>query len=300
MPSNPLAEVFGYPVGNFSDNASRHRKARFCPFHNSTGPCCTKNSIKDPLGVCSIAESGKPPVITCPVRFREDWKIVTDAAAFFFPENAEYLSLSEVRLPDRHGKSAGNIDVVLALLDKHGRIQDFGALEIQAVYITGNISGAFRYYMEDPKKRCEMDWPLLNYPRPDYLSSSRKRLAPQLLYKGGILHAWKRKMAVAVQQSFFATLPLLPEVEPSQADIAWMIYDLVHNPSDNRYQLQLVKTVYTQFKPALERITTAEVGKVEDFLETLQHRIDRGEQLGKKEAMKFPPDIETIDSSSGI
>src|SRR3990167_2156345 len=65
-----------------------------------------------------------------------------------------------------------------------------------------------------------------NYPRPDYLSSSRKRLAPQLLFKGGILHSWKKKIAVALNKSFFATLPKLKQVSKSDADIAWLIYDL--------------------------------------------------------------------------
>jgi len=37
-----------------------------------------------------------------------------------------------------------------------------------------------------------------NYPRPDYLSSSRKRLAPQLIFKGGIINAWGKKTAVAL------------------------------------------------------------------------------------------------------
>ena len=35
-----------------------------------------------------------------------------------------------------------------------------------------------------------------NYPRPDYLSSSRKRLAPQLIFKGGIFNTWKKKTAL--------------------------------------------------------------------------------------------------------
>ena len=85
MPRNPLAEVFGYPPSNFSKTATRHRANKFCPFHNSSGPRCTKNSATDPLGVCSVLE-GDRATITCPVRFRQDWLIATDAAAFFFPK----------------------------------------------------------------------------------------------------------------------------------------------------------------------------------------------------------------------
>ena len=188
MPRNPLAEVFGFPPDNFSAAATWHRANKFCPFHNSSGPRCTKNSTIDPLGVCSVLESDGA-TITCPVRFRQDWIIAADAAAFFFSDGTNYASLTEVRLNDAYGKSAGNIDVVLVSLDEYGRVANFGALEVQAVYISGNVSGPFRYYMENPPTRYAMEWPSKEYPSPDYLSSSRKRLAPQLMFKGGILNA---------------------------------------------------------------------------------------------------------------
>ena len=93
--------------------------------------------------------------------------------------------------------------------------------------------------MENPPTRYAMEWPSKGYPSPDYLSSSRKRLAPQLMFKEGILNAWGKKIAVAVQRPFFATLPQLPRVSRSEAEIAWMIYDLEHNTAENRYQLHL-------------------------------------------------------------
>ena len=65
-----------------------------------------------------------------------------------------------------------------------------------------------------------------NFPHPDFLSSSRKRLAPQLLYKGDILHEWKKKIAVALDSNFFDTLPQLEEVDKSEAEVAWLIYAL--------------------------------------------------------------------------
>jgi hypothetical protein len=92
-------------------------------------------------------------------------------------------------LKDADGGSAGNIDIVLCAYDKAGKVYDFGALEVQAVYISGNVWNPFEHYMEAPVKNANMDWTNEeNYPRPDYLSSSRKRLAPQLIFKGGIIH----------------------------------------------------------------------------------------------------------------
>ncbi len=196
--TQPLAEVFGHHISDQSSKANRYRTHRLCPFNNKV-PNCTKDKAKNPLGVCSIMHNGNP-VITCPIRFREDWLITDDAASFFFDPGVTWSSLTEVRLNDANGKSAGNIDLVLVSYDKDGRILDFGALEIQAVYISGNVRDPFEHYMTNPKTHSRMDWSAEpNSPRPDYLSSSRKRLAPQLLYKGGILNAWEKKIRGCVE-----------------------------------------------------------------------------------------------------
>lgn len=207
MRSHPLAEVFGYPTDNFSPQAERHRKLRLCPYHNRVANC-TKDKANDPLGVCSVFEAEGYPAITCPVRFRQEWLVAEDAAAFFFAPGTAWTSLTEVRLQTQSGGMAGSIDMVLVAYDARGRVTDFGALEVQAVYISGNVRRPFEHYLADPPGRYHMDWRAqANYPRPDYLSSSRKRLAPQLIYKGGILHHWRKKQAVAVDSGFFQTLP---------------------------------------------------------------------------------------------
>ena len=141
------------------------------------------------LSVFAASSMKISPQLPAPIRFRQDWIITDHAARFFFPHDVKWTTLTEVRLNDFYGKTAGNIDVVLVSYDEKGKVCDFGALEIQAVYISGNIRSPFEYYMGSPKKRANMDWTEEpNYPRPDYLSSSRKRLAPQLLFKGGILN----------------------------------------------------------------------------------------------------------------
>jgi hypothetical protein len=172
MAKQPLAEVFGYPLGNTTAEAARYREHRLCPFNNKV-PNCTKDKANDPLGVCSILD-GQNRVITCPIRFREKWIIAEDAASFFFPKGAKWTTLTEVRLKDANDKSAGNIDVVLCSYDERGKVTDFGALEVQAVYISGNVRNPFEHYMKDPANRANMDWNKRpNYPGPDYLSSSR-------------------------------------------------------------------------------------------------------------------------------
>ena len=273
MRKQPLAEVFGFPINNFSEDAQRHRRLRLCPYNNKV-PSCTKDKANSPLGVCTVFDNNQL-AITCPVRFRQDWKIAEDAAKFFFPVNTNWTSLTEVRLKDQNGKSAGNIDLVLVAYDDNGRILDFGALEIQAVYISGNVRNPFEHYMKDPDNRSDFDWsknPL--YPNPDYLSSSRKRLVPQLIFKGGIFSAWGKKTAVSLHKNFFNTLPDLPEVSPEMATLAWLIYDLSYNEEQNRYFLKLERTIYTQFHPALDKVINPEAGQVDDFLNLLQNKLN--------------------------
>lgn len=93
---------------------------------------------------------------------------------------------------------------------------------------------------------------------------------------------------MALHRSFYDTLPELPEVTQSEADIAWLIYDLELLPEQNQYQMVLQRTVYTQFKPALEKITTPEAGPIEEFVSGLQEKLD--EKLDNN----YPPDAPTL------
>ncbi len=289
MAKQPLAEVFGFPINNLTPEAKRYRENALCRFGNKV-PNCTKDKANNPLGVCSIYD-GTDVVITCPIRFREEWLIAEDSASFFFPEGSKWTTLTEVRLKDKHGNSAGNVDVVLCSYDAAGKVTDFGALEVQAVYISGNIRNPFEYYMEAHGERVTLDWSTQpNYPKPDYLSSSRKRLAPQLIFKGGILKAWGKKTAVALNRGFFHTLPTLQEVDPSLADIAWFVYDLVHNTDSNVFKLKRWKIIYTKFNESVEKITRSEPGDMSNFLEVLQSKVD--EKLDNNN----PPDTEVIDA----
>lgn len=293
MPTNPLAEVFGFPVDDMSQEAVSHRRDRLCPYGNPSGANCTKVSATDPVGVCSIWDHGRL-AITCPVRLRQGNRILSDAADFFFP-GQHYVTLTEVRLKDADQKSAGNIDIVLAVLDEQRQVQDFGAIEIQSVYISGNVSEAFRSYMNDPASRWNMSWPHRQYPTPDYLSSSRKRLAPQLLFKGGILREWRKKLAVVVHEDFFARLPHLDPVEAPDADIAWLVYDLTRSKQDGRFYLKPSQVSYTKFESALRAITVPRVGDMRGFVQDIERRIRRGKFQSQPAPTSLEPTVEPLD-----
>ena len=105
------------------------------------------------------------------------------------------------------------------------------------------------------------------------MSSSRKRLIPQLLSKGGILNAWGKKLAVAMQRCFYDTLPDLPAVGLEDAEIAWFLYDLEFQTG--RFDLSLSQVVYTEFWPAMDTITMPRSGDVGDFIEALQRKLNK-------------------------
>jgi len=97
-----------------------------------------------------------------------------------------------------------------------------------------------------------------------------------------------KKLAVVVDKNFFSTLPPLPGTSPDKADIAWLIYNLAFESSQNRYKLTSDQAVYTAFTPALERITTTDAGPVEEFVEHLQQKLDEKLENG------YPPDAPTL------
>lgn len=267
----PLGEVFGFPIDNESERAKRYRENKLCPFNNIVSNC-TKNSIEFPLGVCSLHHKDKP-VMICPIRFREDWTIISDAANFIFDGKATWTHVGEVRLKDKHDKSAGNIDYVLVSYDDKGRVVDFGSLEVQAVYISGNLTGPFTAYLEEPTP--SFSWShAFKYPKPDYLSSSRKRLIPQIIAKGSILNQWNKKQVVALQTSFYNTLPTLPEVEKAESDFAFLLYDLIPEKDTKTLLLKLQRVVYTNFASALEQIAKFEAGSINHFTDLLQKKLD--------------------------
>lgn len=266
--------MFGFAPDDQSAEAVRHRRHRLCPFNNTT-PSCTKDRSNDPLGVCSVHAEGRvSPVITCPIRFREGWRFASDAAEFFFDTDVRWTALTEVPLPDATGKRVGNIDLILAQHDADARLIRFGSVEIQSVYISGNIRDAFTEYLTDPATYLTDPTVGLSAARPDYLSS-RKRLQPQLAAKGSILRAWGIKQVVVTDTAFFASLPPMPTVAPEHGDLLWLTYALDEptTPAGSR-TLALHGRHYTDYTDAMTAISKApEPGSLSQFEQIVQRRL---------------------------
>lgn len=281
MASQPLCEVFGYPIGDFSDEAICHREEKLCPYNNSSR-FCTKDKKDNPLGVCSMWYEGRP-VIICPIRFRQDWRVVSDTAPFLL-RNSSGKFVTEATIKDANKESAGHIDVVVLETGPDHRIIDFGALEIQAVYITGNVRNPFAFYYENPSARFADPWNGANAPHPDWLSSV-KRLVRQLTVKGTIIRAWDKKIAVVVESQFYNTLTLLNDIaeyHPEEADMAWFLYSLVSNPQNGRFELELERKVYLRFVDVQEKLSKINPGDITDFTTVLENKYQRKYNLKAK------------------
>lgn len=188
--------------------------------------------------------------------------------------NRPWTAVPEVRIQDADGQAAGNVDLVICSYDENGVITDFGSLEIQGVYITGNVRTPFEKFIEDPEAYREGSINIKHL-RADYLSSSRKRLAPQLMFKGEIFHAWGKKQAVAIDKGFYDTLPFMVEVDSNDADFMWIVVDVDRKKiAGDMLDLRIVKRHYTKFREAMPAITRPKVGSMSHFLAVLQSKFE--------------------------
>ncbi len=133
-------------------------------------------------------------------------------------------------------KPAGKIDLVVARTAAD-RLEWYG-LEIQAVYFSGpGMASEFQQLLTD-------DNPSPPYPtgvrRPDWRSSSAKRLMPQLQVKVPTLRRWSSKMAVAVDQPFFDSIggpsPSYSR-DLNDGDIIWLA-PVLSRQEDGQYRLE--------------------------------------------------------------
>ena len=134
-------------------------------------------------------------------------------------------------------KPAGKIDLVVAQAEA-GRLEWYG-LEIQAVYFSGpGMATQFDILAEDGN-------PIPPYPdhtrRPDWRSSSAKRLMPQLQVKAPTVRRWNSKIAVAVDRPFFDSIGG-PSANPTQdindGDIIWMVPELSWDAVQGNFTLR--------------------------------------------------------------
>ena len=218
-----IAEWFGIPylAMTGSDRQAMARAALRktdpppCPFQAGS-PSCRKRG-----GVCSIREGDAPPVIVCPQRFSAGNllpKWLADITGF--PEVYLATEVPFMRSPST-GRAAGRIDLVVA---RDGAASAWFGLEVQAVYFSGDgMDAEFRAILNHDGEHAPAP---KGVRRPDWRSSSAKRLMPQLQVKGPTLRRWGTKLAVAVDLPFYEAIggvAIAQSTDPNDGDIIWMV-----------------------------------------------------------------------------
>jgi hypothetical protein len=230
---------------------SRPNKPVAC--HKEGGICSLRSYERpDPSGPVSLDRRGSPLVTTCPSRFEQDdvvYKWVNDTIL----PNRDAVPIGETpflrRMPrakDLGAKTArkvGRIDNVLVVRDSEPL--DWCPVEKQAVYFSGRKM-LLEFEAIAASKGDEVPFPLVSR-RPDYRSSSAKRLLPQLETKVPLLRKWAKKMAVVVDDSFFSEFAEIRNEEHiTLAEILWFVVS---------YEL---KTTHFVLKPQSVHLTTLE------------------------------------------
>ena len=243
-----IAEWYGLPLtglsaaqrSQFSALALQGRRgAPACPFQDGAPPCRKSG------GVCSLrryeqsadGRLGAPvgePVIVCPSRFEEDKLLVRWLAEIVGFEPGEAMVAREVPFMEgtETNKAAGKIDLVVAKSSNGGLA--WHGLEIQAVYFSEEG-------MQSEFESLGNEQPTPPFPnairRPDWRSSSAKRLMPQLQIKAPTLRRWGSKIAVAVDRPFFDAIggpSPAPSRDLNDGDVIWLVPELVPDGARNR------------------------------------------------------------------
>ena len=246
-----------------------------CPFQHGNVKCGKKG------GVCSIQTyrprsghqqtdrieelSGKP-VITCPKRFDQDDIVpkwlgeIVGFQQIFLAQEVPFM-----RSPST-GRSAGRIDLVLS---ENSAASKWFGLEIQAVYFSGEgMTDDFRLLLHDAERLPPMP---TSVRRPDWRSSSAKRLMPQLEVKAPTLRRWGTKLAVAVDVPFFDAVG--GQSEPAshdinEGDIIWLVLQV-----SDEYKLETMHWEVLSLEDSSEKLLAAKTVRRKEFEEALRSRL---------------------------
>ena len=281
-----IGEWYGQPFLSLSPSQRRHlatvalgegNEIPKCPFQQNQ-PSCNKRG-----GVCSIhrysrcedGRLGQPVgrhVITCPSRFDQDRLLIFWLSEIVGFSPADALVAREVpfMLGTTTNRPAGKIDLVVAKTSGEGVV--WHGLEIQAVYFSGTgMQSEFDALLDDAHETPPFPTAIR---RPDWRSSSAKRLMPQLQIKAPTLRRWGSKIAVAVDRPFFESVGG-PSPNPSHdlndGDIIWLVPELV---VDGEYvRLSRWHWEVLTLEASTEKLLAASTIRREDFERTLLSKL---------------------------
>ena len=168
-------------------------------------------------------------------------------------------------------KPAGKIDMVVAR-DGPDHLTWYG-LEIQAVYFSGQGMGSeFQAIRDDSRPDAPFPGAIR---RPDWRSSSAKRLMPQLQIKVPTLRRWGSKLAVAVDRPFFEAIggaSADPSRDLSDGDIVWLVPEILESASE---ELRLTRSHWEvlTLEASVELLLAADTISRDSFEESLRAKL---------------------------
>lgn len=282
-PRYGIAEWYGQSFRDL-DSSQRQTLARLARDDDAEPPTCPfqhRRSCSKRGGVCSLQRvqwaapdrmgpPAGPRVVTCPHRFNEAGVVLRWLAEIVGFDPAitqmarEVPFMQAVANPDR---AAGRIDLVLA--QTAGNALDWYGLEIQAVYFSGPGMGSeFDRLSHDVQLQPPFPDKVR---RPDWRSSSAKRLMPQLQVKVPTLRRWGKKLAVAVDRAFFDALGG-PSTDPVQdldeGEVLWLVPAIDADGRLARGHWEMLS-----LDESSQKLLAAETVRRIDFEQALQSRL---------------------------
>lgn len=149
-------------------------------------------------------------------------------------------------------------------------LNNWCGLEIQSVYFSGD-----RMSLEYPPF-TEVAPPRVPFPqgrrRPDFRSSSAKRLLPQLQTKIPSLRRWGKKMAVIVDEAFFYEMAEMEAVNHiSNGDIVWIVVG--YEEEDGELRLRKREVHCTTLEDAVVGLTAGRPVARDEFEKRTTNRL---------------------------
>ena len=169
-------------------------------------------------------------------------------------------------------KPAGKIDLVVARTT--GNDLRWYGLEIQAVYFSGRgMQSEFLNLRDDAHPKPPFPSAVR---RPDWRSSSAKRLMPQLQIKVPTLRRWGSKIAVAVDRPFFESIggpSRNPNHDLNDGDVIWLVPELIHDV-EGRYRLSQGHWEVLTLEDTTRKLLAAETIRREAFERDLRNKLE--------------------------
>lgn len=247
-----------------------------CPFDPDGAECFKEHSVCTMRAYGSAGGAGVPAgddiCTVCPNRFREGGTVVAKMGEVMLG-TATPEAISEIGfLRTRGGRPAGRIDMILCDAESVGAGGDLRwcAVETQSVYFSGAAMDRDIEAIRNSGGRH------VTYPsgmrRPDFRSSSAKRLLPQLEIKCPTLRRWGKKTAVVVDRMFFDSLGGMPSADDlPNSDVVWFVVN--YDTTGGRFGLAVEDVVFTTLESVQTGLQNASPVSKEEFETELRNRI---------------------------